>query len=344
MIDSFRNCHQGERAFLIGNGPSLSSYQLELLDDEITFATKGIYNIFSETTWRPSYYIQTSKGEDSSDVEKVLSGETIAFLQNKEYKEIIKIYDQCYGVNVRHPDNDLRKECFGDVTVPEKRIDCWSDEVDNVLYLYNSSFYPLYQMANYMGISEICLIGCDLGLDSTLQIFNSGSDLYPFLRNKGIYPYESYPAGIYINFIQTSANPLQTLGNVLYTLSLRDVLITKGDNPVEFYNNNNEEFENKINLYTEFIRESNNSVSSIINGIYSKLKVNKKTRRLVAKNPHFSTEYEDCTIRFGEDDRQRRAHKLAQMKLEERNVEIYNATPGGRLDLFPRVDLEEVTN
>ena len=77
----------------------------------------------------------------------------------------------------------------------------------------------------------------------------------------------------------------------------------------------------------------------MINGTYAKLFYQGNSAR-GAVHAHFSTEYERPRTRFGEDDRQRRAHKLAQLKLEERDVEIYNVTPGGKLDLFPRMDLK----
>ncbi|MDO5292215.1 MAG: DUF115 domain-containing protein [bacterium] len=53
---SYKNKFQGERCFLIGNGPSLTTNDLELLQNEYTFACNRIYKLFSATTWRPSFY------------------------------------------------------------------------------------------------------------------------------------------------------------------------------------------------------------------------------------------------------------------------------------------------
>lgn len=51
-----KDSHKGERCFLIGNGPSLSPDDLNLLKDEYTFATNMVYKIFDKTDWRPSFH------------------------------------------------------------------------------------------------------------------------------------------------------------------------------------------------------------------------------------------------------------------------------------------------
>ena len=60
-VSKFKNKHQGERCFIIGNGPSLDPNDLNRLNDEICFGTNGIYNIYSKTSWRPTYYCVTDK-------------------------------------------------------------------------------------------------------------------------------------------------------------------------------------------------------------------------------------------------------------------------------------------
>ena len=51
-----KDSHQGERCFLIGNGPSLNGDDLNLLQDEYTFGTNMVYKIFDKTNWRPSFH------------------------------------------------------------------------------------------------------------------------------------------------------------------------------------------------------------------------------------------------------------------------------------------------
>lgn len=44
------------RAFIVGNGPSLTSAQLDKLRDEITYGVNRIHLIYDQTKWRPTYW------------------------------------------------------------------------------------------------------------------------------------------------------------------------------------------------------------------------------------------------------------------------------------------------
>jgi hypothetical protein len=55
-LASLRNIHQGKRAFVLGNGPSLKVDDLNLLQNEISFASNKIYLAFNETNYRPTYW------------------------------------------------------------------------------------------------------------------------------------------------------------------------------------------------------------------------------------------------------------------------------------------------
>jgi len=52
----FRNCHQGWRCFVIGNGPSLKSQDLALLAGELTFVMSAFYKHPIVKQWQPTYY------------------------------------------------------------------------------------------------------------------------------------------------------------------------------------------------------------------------------------------------------------------------------------------------
>ena len=55
-LERLKNTHKGERCFLIGNGPSLTGEDLNLLQNEYTFGTNMVYKIFDKTDWRPSFH------------------------------------------------------------------------------------------------------------------------------------------------------------------------------------------------------------------------------------------------------------------------------------------------
>lgn len=55
-LENLKNKYQGRRCFLIGNGPSLTAEDLNLLKEEYTFGTNMVYKIFDNTEWRPSFH------------------------------------------------------------------------------------------------------------------------------------------------------------------------------------------------------------------------------------------------------------------------------------------------
>ena len=57
-LEALKDTHMGEICFVIGNGPSLKARDLDKLKEKgiFCFASKGIYNIFEETQWRPDIW------------------------------------------------------------------------------------------------------------------------------------------------------------------------------------------------------------------------------------------------------------------------------------------------
>lgn len=153
-ISKLRAKHHGQRAFIIGMGPSLKTADLDLLTNDITFACNKIYLGFNDTRWRPTYYsvadvlvselnqveINTVKSdkifmdcvkkdfEDRADITWI---HNLAPIHTKDGQRIFKISE------------DLFRGAYGGFTV---------------LYLQ-------IQLAIYMGIKEIYLIGVDFSFD-----------------------------------------------------------------------------------------------------------------------------------------------------------------------------------
>ncbi|NQU09812.1 hypothetical protein HQ590_03405, partial [bacterium] len=68
-LAAYRNRHRGRRCFVLGNGPSLRTADLDRLQTEITFASNKIYLAFDQTAWRPTYYtvVDLLVAENNSD-------------------------------------------------------------------------------------------------------------------------------------------------------------------------------------------------------------------------------------------------------------------------------------
>jgi hypothetical protein len=57
---SLFNTHRGERCFIIGNGPSLNTTDLNFLKDEITFGLNRIYLLFDQLGFATTYLVSVN--------------------------------------------------------------------------------------------------------------------------------------------------------------------------------------------------------------------------------------------------------------------------------------------
>jgi len=291
--NDLKNKHKGERAFFVGNGPSLSNTPLQKLNNEWTFATNKINKIYSSTEWRPDYYTYFHTKKYLDETEQSL------ILQNIE-ENVICFVPDVFIDDV--PENDLvhflktefrkdhRIECLRHPDVPVDAHNLWSDNIKNKIYFYNNSIYPIFQIVHYMGFDELYLIGCDLGIDT---------DWYPVFED--------------------------------------------ASDPLEYSYRKNTYNGLKAKKYADFLFSSNKKLKSGINGLACKYPT--VFEWVLDNDSHFTSDYSSSSrIKRGTDAAQRRAHKLGESKLEERGVEVFNATIGGELEIYPRVDIEQLVS
>ncbi len=62
-LSKYKNIHNGKRAFIIGNGPSLRKEDLDKLycHGEICFGANKIFKIYGQTEWKADYYMMTDQ-------------------------------------------------------------------------------------------------------------------------------------------------------------------------------------------------------------------------------------------------------------------------------------------
>jgi len=60
QLHSYRDRHQGQRCFIIGNGPSLRQTDLSLLRSELTFGLNRIYLLFPELGFTTTYLVSVN--------------------------------------------------------------------------------------------------------------------------------------------------------------------------------------------------------------------------------------------------------------------------------------------
>lgn len=146
----FKNIHKGKRAFIIGNGPSLKIEDLNKLKNEITFGCNKIYLAFDQTNWRPNYFVAVDSVFIEDDVDKIKELDIIKFL-TIESVNLFRNENQ----NIIYL-NHIEFEYIGD----EIKYD-FSTDIAKGVYGGWTVTYIMMQIAFYMGISELYLLGVD---------------------------------------------------------------------------------------------------------------------------------------------------------------------------------------
>ena len=147
-LRDLKNRHAGERAFIIGNGPSLTVEDLDLLRDEVSFAANKIYLYFSETAFRPNYYASVD----------------LIFLENFRHKIPEIRGTKFLPLSVAQwfqPSENLF--LFQEIGSPKgQRFEPgFSLDIQQGIYGGFTVSFTLIQLAFYMGIRELYLVGMD---------------------------------------------------------------------------------------------------------------------------------------------------------------------------------------
>lgn len=184
--DSFRKLkgiHRGKRCFIIGNGPSLTPEDLNMLKDEVTFAANRIFYMFPKTKWRPTYYC----AQDMDVIHDIANKLTdIAECCKKMF--FISDCRKCLPTIIR----DNTKSLFFRakyVSLHKNRL--FSEDISDYISGGGTVTYAAIQIAAYMGFKEIYLIGVDHSYASTS--FNNNTICMEDI--KGSY-FEGMPSGI----------------------------------------------------------------------------------------------------------------------------------------------------
>jgi hypothetical protein len=151
-ILSLHNKHVGERCFIIGSGPSINDMDLTPLKKEITFGFNAFYLIKDRVGFLPTYYL----------VEDPFPAEDNAGAINQLH-ETIKIFPSDLKYCLR-PDNHTIYVYFNRDYVEYHHPDfpLFSDNALRCIYWGGTVAYMALQMAYYMGIREVYLLGIDL--------------------------------------------------------------------------------------------------------------------------------------------------------------------------------------
>ncbi|MCB2179453.1 hypothetical protein KQH61_05980 [bacterium] len=154
------------RAFIVGNGPSLKDTPLDLLKDEVCFATNRINLVYGSTSWRPNYYVRAESIEDTTVPTEAWMDDLLVHLRDpdiavycnpwfpKKLRQlgIVEDWENLYVIKgcphyLNHYDN---KYCPVLWHLP-------------TYCTYGSSVNVAIQIAVSLGYGPLYLVGCDLG-------------------------------------------------------------------------------------------------------------------------------------------------------------------------------------
>ena len=198
-LKALKNSASRKRCFIVGNGPSLTMNDLDLIKDEDCFASNLIFKVFDKTQWRPKYYFiqdiyaNVENGLDTlPQTTKKFYGD--AFLRVHKDMKTKEVF--CYKT----------KRCYKKVK--------FSFDISKEVFTHYTITYTMIQAAVYFGYKEIILLGIDhnyaLTVDSRGKV----------IENKGV-----------INHVFTDKNPREVVANLegmnAAYLKARDVLAIK---------------------------------------------------------------------------------------------------------------------
>ena len=142
-LEQFKNRHQGEDCFIIGNGPSLNKMDLTLLNDYHTFGLNKIYLIFNRMPVDLSYHVAVNP---------------LVIKQSKE--EIKKINCDSFLSYLPAIENHLKSDniyYLGD-SKPSKFF--YKNIMQGIHQGYTVTYVAM-QLAYYMGFKRVFLVGVD---------------------------------------------------------------------------------------------------------------------------------------------------------------------------------------
>lgn len=175
-LASLRGIHDGKQAFVIGNGPSLRVSDLDAIRGEISFASNKIYLAFPETAWRPNYYfvsdrlvaINNKETISALPLQKFYSRELSGLLPSQPgalWFDELPGNTGCVAGDPRYPGMQDRDG---------RRVGYFSKNALTGFYSGQSVVYPMLQMAFFMGITKLYLMGIDFSFNVPATTVRTG--------------------------------------------------------------------------------------------------------------------------------------------------------------------------
>lgn len=144
-LNRFRNIHQGEDCFIIGNGPSLNKMDLSLLNDYYTFGLNKIFLIFKNVDLKLSYHVAVNPLVVEQSKNEIPNLNCPSFLS---FLPAVKNHIKSENGNIYY---------LGDLK-PKK---LFYKDITEGFEQGSTVTYSALQIAYFMGFKRVFLIGVD---------------------------------------------------------------------------------------------------------------------------------------------------------------------------------------
>ena len=166
ILRNYHDKYEGERCFIIGNGPSLNKHDLSKLNGEFTI---GVNSIFLKTElegFRPTFYVVEDGHVLDDNLEAISDYDVEHKFILAHYKDKLKA-----SQNIVWLPADLG---FYRGAHPFGGVPRFSRDISDVVYAGQSVTHINMQLAYYMGFSEVYLIGMDFHYEKPESVITKG--------------------------------------------------------------------------------------------------------------------------------------------------------------------------
>lgn len=167
-VKKFKNIHKGETCFVIGNGPSMTFADLNMLHklNAYSFACNKIFLGFEKTEWRPDYFfVSDTRIIEGIDVKKI----------ELPYKKMF--FPRYLKTRIK------KGNYYEKIEHDWLNSDFFSTDVYEGVYGRETVVIDMIQFAYYMGFSKVYIIGVDFSynmksVDEKSKTFVNGGNNY----------------------------------------------------------------------------------------------------------------------------------------------------------------------
>ena len=171
-LDALKDIHKGQRAFIIGNGPSLRQTDLSKLRNEFTFGLNRIYLLFPELGFETTYLVSINDLVIEQFADEILAQPMPKFLAWRSH---------------RHFPKDLQPSSLPTFLYTTYTGPRFAKNVTGRVWEGATVTNVALQLAFHMGFQQVILIGVDHNFTSKGEanktVVSEGDDPNHFMPN-----------------------------------------------------------------------------------------------------------------------------------------------------------------